>query len=62
MAGFTFSYATNMLILVILYDLCLLPAQFCYIIVYIQKVETHVQIVDQCAPCNISSGAENRVL
>jgi hypothetical protein len=47
---------------VILCDLCLLPAQFCYIVVYIQKVESHVQIVDQCAPWKISSGAENLVL
>jgi hypothetical protein len=38
-SGFTFSYAVNMFILMILYDLCLLPAQFCYIILYIRKVE-----------------------
>jgi hypothetical protein len=34
----------------ILYDLCLLPAQFCYTIVYIWKVESCVQITDQRAP------------
>jgi hypothetical protein len=37
-SGFSLSYTTNMLILMILYDFCLLPAQFCYIIVYIRKV------------------------
>jgi hypothetical protein len=31
-SGFTLSYAANMFILMILYDYCLLPAQFCYII------------------------------
>jgi hypothetical protein len=44
MSGFTFSYTANMFILTILYDFCLLPAQFCYIIVYIRKVESCVQI------------------
>jgi hypothetical protein len=34
-SGFTLSYADNMIILLILYDLCLLSAQFCYIIMYI---------------------------
>jgi hypothetical protein len=32
-----------MFILMICYDFCLLPAQFCYIIAYIQKVESRVQ-------------------
>jgi hypothetical protein len=32
-----------------LYDFCLLPAQFCYILVYIGKVESRVQIADRCA-------------
>jgi hypothetical protein len=52
------SYVANMSILMILYDFCLLPAQFCHIIVYIWKVESHVQIADRCAPWKISSGAE----
>jgi hypothetical protein len=46
MSGFALSYTMNMFILMILYDFCLLPAQFYYIIVYIGKVESHVQIVD----------------
>jgi hypothetical protein len=43
---FALSYAANMLILMILYDFCLLTALFCYIIVYIWKVESCVQIAD----------------
>jgi hypothetical protein len=38
MPWFTMSYVANMLIHMILYDFCLLSAQFCYIIVYIRKV------------------------
>jgi hypothetical protein len=62
MLGFAFSYATNMFTPMILYDFCLSLAQLCYIIVYIWKAESHVQIADLCAPWKISSGAENIVL
>jgi hypothetical protein len=55
---FALSYAVNMFILMILYDFSLLHAQFCYIIVYIKKVESHVKITDRCAPWKFSSGAE----
>jgi hypothetical protein len=41
-SGFALSYIANMFILMILYDFCLLPVQFCYIIVYIPKVESRV--------------------
>jgi hypothetical protein len=44
MSGFTLSNTTNMFVLMILYDFCLLPAQFCYIIIHIWKVESRVQI------------------
>jgi hypothetical protein len=37
-SGFALSYAANMVILMILYDLCLLSAQFFYITEYIWKV------------------------
>jgi hypothetical protein len=47
MSGFTLSYTSNMFILMILYDFSVLPAQFCYIIVYIREVESCVQIVDR---------------
>jgi hypothetical protein len=62
MSGFALSYATNMFILMILYDFCLLPAQFCYIIVYIWQVESRVQIANRCTPWTISNGAEGRKL
>jgi hypothetical protein len=55
MSGFALSYTTNMFILMTLYDLCLSPAQFYYIIVYIRKAETRVQIADRCAPWKIST-------
>jgi hypothetical protein len=45
-SDFTLSYAAHMFIFMILYDFCLLPAQSCCIIVYLQKVESNVQIVD----------------
>jgi hypothetical protein len=61
-SGFILSYAANMVILTIFNDLCLLPAQFCYIIVNIWKVESCVKIADKCAPWKIFSGAENIVL
>jgi hypothetical protein len=58
-SGFALSYTMNMFILIILYDLFMSRAQFCYIIVYMGKIESHVQIADRCAPWKISSGAEN---
>jgi hypothetical protein len=51
-----------MFLLMILYDFCLLPAQFCYIIIYMRNVESHVQVTDRCPPWKISNGAVNRVL
>jgi hypothetical protein len=44
MSGFTLSYTANMFILMIPYDFCLFPAQFCYIIVYIWKVKSCVKL------------------
>jgi hypothetical protein len=62
MSGFALSYTMNMFILMILYDFCLLLAQFCHIIIYIQTVESRVQIADWCAPRKISIGVENLIL
>jgi hypothetical protein len=62
MPGFTLSYIANMFILIILYDLCFLPAKFCHIIIYIRKVESRMQNADRCAPWKISNGTENLVL
>jgi hypothetical protein len=61
-SGFALPYDSNVFILMILYDFCLLPAQFCYVIIYIRKVENCVQIADRCAPWKISIGAQNLVL
>jgi hypothetical protein len=61
MSGFDLCYTANMFVLMILYDFCLLSAQFCYIIIYILKVENRLQIADQCALWKISNGAENLV-
>jgi hypothetical protein len=61
-SGIAVSYTANIFILVILYDFRLLPAQFCYLIVYIRKVQSRVQIPYRYAPWEISSGAENLVV
>jgi hypothetical protein len=62
LSGFALSNIANICIFMILYDFCLFPALFCYIIVYIWKFESHVQIANRCAPWKISNGAENFVL
>jgi hypothetical protein len=46
MSGFALSCTMNMFTLMILYDLCLSPTQFYYIIVYIENIESCVQIAD----------------
>jgi hypothetical protein len=60
--GFTFSDVMNICIFVILYNLCLLPAQFCYVIINIRYLEGHVQLMDRCALWKFTSGAEYLVL
>jgi hypothetical protein len=60
--GFAFSYIANILVNVILYDFCLLPAQFSDEIINVRNFESHIQFADRCAPWKISDGAENRVL
>jgi hypothetical protein len=62
MSGFTLPYTANMFILMILYDLCLLAAQFCYTVVYIWKVESCVQIANRCGSWKISNCAQNLAL
>jgi hypothetical protein len=61
MSGFALSYTANMFILMILYDFCLSPAQYCYIIIYIGKVKSRVQIANRCAHWEISNGADELV-
>jgi hypothetical protein len=62
LSGFAFSDATDIGIFMILYHICLLPAQLRYVIVNIQHLETHVQLADRCALWKFISGAENLVL
>jgi hypothetical protein len=62
MSGFTLFYTADMFILMILYDFCLLPAQFYYIIIYIRKIGSRVEIADRCAPWRISNGPDSLVL
>jgi hypothetical protein len=61
MSGFALSYDTSMFILTILYDFCLLSAQFCYIIFYLLRVESRMQNADRCALWKISNGTDNIV-
>jgi hypothetical protein len=49
LSGFILSYTADMFILMILYDFRLFPPQFYYIILYIRKVESCMQIADRCA-------------
>jgi hypothetical protein len=48
--SFTFSYASNIHIIMILYDFCLFPAYFRYEIIYIRNLERHVKVTDRCVP------------
>jgi hypothetical protein len=60
---FALTYTANMFILMVFYDFCLLPTQFCCnVIVYIWKFGSRVQIAHRCAPWKISSCVENLVL
>jgi hypothetical protein len=58
---FAFCYDANMIILMILYDSCLLSAQFYTIVRYIGNAESRMQIADRCKLWRISSGAEYTV-
>lgn len=62
-SGFTLSYVANMVILLVLYDLCLLPVYFCYIIIHMQvwEIDSHVKIAAWWTPWKISDGEENLV-
>jgi hypothetical protein len=60
MFGFALSYATNTFILMILYNFCLFPAQFYYIIVYIWRLNAVCKsrtmcTLENCQWCGQSS-------
>jgi hypothetical protein len=61
-SGFTFSNVAKICIFMILYDPCLLPARFRYVIIRIRYLARHVHFADWCAPWKFASGAENHVL
>jgi hypothetical protein len=50
MSSFALSYTAKMFILMTLYDFCLLPAQFWYIIIYVGKADSHVQNANHYEP------------
>jgi hypothetical protein len=62
MSGLALSNIANILIILTLYDFCLLPAKFCCVVIYVRNIERHMQYVNRCAPWKIANGAENFVL
>jgi hypothetical protein len=59
MLGFVFAQVSNIYIIVILYDFCLLPAYFCQVIVNLRNLERPMQSASRCAPWWVTSGAED---
>jgi hypothetical protein len=49
-------------IFVILYDLCLLPPQFHYVITNIRYLENSVELADRCAPRIFNNGAADNLV
>jgi hypothetical protein len=60
--GFALSNGTNIVIFMILDDFCLLPACFCYEIINVRNLESHMHIADRCAPRKRANGAEKFIL
>jgi hypothetical protein len=46
----------------ILHDLCLMPAQFHYVIIYIPHLERNAQLAEQCATWIYAKGTKIPVL
>jgi hypothetical protein len=61
-SGFASSDVPNIRIFIILYDLCLLPTQFRYVLINLWNLERDVALEDCCAPWKFTNGAENLVL
>jgi hypothetical protein len=61
-SGFTLSNVANIFIFMILDDICLLPAWFCYVIINVQNLENLVHIVNWYVPWKIANGAEKPIL
>jgi hypothetical protein len=60
-SGFALSNRANIFVFMILYDFCMMPAWFCYIIVNLRNLESHMQIADRYAPRKTANGANNLV-
>jgi hypothetical protein len=60
--SFTFSYAANIHIFMILYDFWLFPACFHYEIINIRNLESHVHVMGRCAPRETTDDLEDSVL
>jgi hypothetical protein len=61
-SGFALSNVANSFIFMILDDLCLLPALFCYVIIIVWYMKSLMHTANRCAPRKIASGAENLIL
>jgi hypothetical protein len=59
---FALSNIAYIFIFMILVDFCLLLALFCYVIINVRNLESHMHIADRCAPREIASGAEYLIL
>jgi hypothetical protein len=60
--GFALSNIANIFVLMILYDFCLLPALFSYVIVNVRNLESRMHIADWCVPRETVNGAKNLIL
>jgi len=60
--NFTFSYAANIRIIMILYDFRLFPTCFRYEIINIRNLESHVHVMGRCAPRETTDDLEDSVL
>jgi hypothetical protein len=60
--GFSLSNIANIFILMILNDFWLLPALFCYLIINVRNLESHMHITNQYAPQETANSAENLIL
>jgi hypothetical protein len=61
-SGFALSNIANIFVFMIYYDFCLQPAWFCYVIVNIRNLESHMHNADGFAPRETANGAKNLIL
>jgi hypothetical protein len=56
-SGSPLSYVANIFIFMILDDVCLLPARFCYAIINVRNLESLMHIANLCEPRKIANVA-----